>query len=85
MILDPSDLGQTRVAEVTLEIHLYRNMFCDGLDEISPCWYVGYNQFRHPVQRYAATQVIAEQRCQECHPRRSRLREIRTWTKNRFS
>jgi putative transposase len=38
----------------------------------------GYNQFRHPVQRYAATELIAERGCQKYHPRRRRAREIRT-------
>jgi hypothetical protein len=60
----------------------------------------GCNHFRHPLQRYAATlckvmpppvqhdaatELIAEQRCQKYHPRRRRVRENRTCSNPRFS
>jgi hypothetical protein len=37
-----------------------------------------YNQFRKPLERYAATESVAARRCQKYHPRRRRARESRT-------
>jgi hypothetical protein len=49
-----------------------------------------YNQFRHPVRRYVATQYNVmpsldwfSGECSQSHPRRKRVREIRTCSKYR--
>jgi hypothetical protein len=51
-----------------------------------------YNQFRHPVQRNAATEYNVmppldwwPDECSKSHARRRRAREIRTWSKPHFS
>src|ERR1035437_397464 len=51
-----------------------------------PCWIQSIPLLstmlcRHPVQQYAATELIAERGCQKYHPRRRRVREIRTCRK----
>lgn len=37
----------------------------------------GYKQFRYPIQRYAAADLMTQSGCQKYHPRRRRTPEIR--------